>query len=55
MYQMLIVDNLSWNIATFNSFLILLNPEKNLLPEQLVTIKLRNKASRGCINYEQLI
>jgi len=30
--------------------LILLNIEKDLTPEQLVTIKLRNKASRGCIN-----
>jgi len=37
------VGNLSWNIATFNSFLILLNLEKRLSPEQLVTIKLRNK------------
>jgi len=49
MYRMLSVDNLSWNIATFNSFLIFLNLEKDLLPEQLVTIKLGNKASRGCI------
>jgi len=47
---MLRVDNLSWNIATFNSFLILLNLENDLSPEQLVTIKLKNKASRGCIN-----
>jgi len=37
-------------LRPFNSFLILLNLEKNLSPEQLVTIKLRNKASRGCIN-----
>jgi len=34
----------------FNSFLILLNLEKDFSPEQLVTIKLRNKASRDCIN-----
>jgi len=37
-------------LRPFNSFLILLNLEKDLSPEQLVTIKLRNKASRGCIN-----
>ena len=35
-------------LRPFNSFLILLNPEKDLSPEQLVTIKLRNKASRVC-------
>jgi len=50
MYRMLSVDNLFRNIATFNSILILLNLEKDLSPEQLVTIKLRNKASRGWIN-----
>jgi len=50
MYRMLCVDNLYWNIVAFNSFLILLNLEKDLSPEQLVTIKVRNKASRGCIN-----
>jgi len=37
-------------LRLFNSFLISLNLEKDLSPEQLVTIKLRNKASRGCIN-----
>jgi len=37
-------------LRPFNSFLILLNLENDLSPEQLVTIKLRNKASRGCIN-----
>ena len=42
-------------LRSFKSFLILLNLEKNLLPEQLVTIKLRNKSSRGCINWEPLI
>jgi len=44
------VNNLSWNIATFNSVLILLNREKDLSPQQLVTIKLWNKAPCGCIN-----
>jgi len=39
----------------FNSFLILLNLGKYLSPEQLVTTKLRNKASRGCINQKPLI
>jgi len=47
MHRMLSVDNLSWNIATFNSFLNILNLEKELSPEQLVTIKLRIKGSRG--------
>ena len=37
-------------LRPFNSFLILLNLEKDLSPEQLVVIKLRNKALRGCIN-----
>ena len=45
MYRMFSVDNLSWNIATLHFFnssvLILLNLEKDLSPEQLVTIKLR--------------
>jgi len=50
MYRMVSVDNLSWNTATFQFILILLNPEKDLSPGQLVTIKLRNKALRGCIN-----
>jgi len=40
---------LSWSIATL-SFLLPLNLEKGLQPEQLVIIKLRNKASRGWIN-----
>jgi len=30
--------------------LILLNLAKELSPEQLVTIKLKNKSLRGCIN-----
>jgi len=47
---MLRVDNLSWNIVTLNSGLILLNIENDLSPEQLVTIKLRNKGPRGWIN-----
>jgi len=40
---MLSVGNLSWNIATrpFKSFLILLNLQIDLSPEQLVTIKLK--------------
>jgi len=38
-----------------NSFLILLNLEKDLSPEQLVLMKLRNKGSRGWINYEPLV
>jgi len=40
---MLSVNNLSWNIAT-------LNLEKDLLPKQLVTIKLRNKTLHGWID-----
>jgi len=49
MRQMLSVDNLCRNIVTLycNSVLIILNLEKDLSPEQLVAIKLRNKASRG--------
>jgi len=50
MYRMLSVDNLSWNIAPFNSFLFLLNLETDLSPGQVVTIKLRNKGPRGLIN-----
>jgi len=50
MYRMLSVDNLSGTLRSFNSFLILLILEKDLSPEQLVTIKLKNKASRGWIN-----
>jgi len=46
MYRMLSVDILPWN----NSFLILLNLERDISPEQLVTIKLRNRALRGWIN-----
>ena len=37
-------------LRPFNSFLIILNLEKDLSSEQLVTIKLRTKGSRGCIN-----
>jgi len=36
------VGNLSGTLRPFNSFLILLNLEKDLSPELLVTIKLRN-------------
>jgi len=50
MHGMLSGANLSWNVATFNSFLILLNLEEDLSPEQLVTIKLRNKGPRACID-----
>jgi len=42
-------------LRLFNSFLILLNLEKDLSPEQLVTINLRNKAPRDCINLEFLL
>ena len=37
-------------LRPFNSFLILLNLEKDRSPEQLVTIKLRNKTARGWIH-----
>jgi len=47
MHRILGVDNLSWNIVTPNSVLIFLNLENDLSLEQLVTIKLRNKAPRG--------
>jgi len=50
MFRMLSVDNLFWNIATLQFFIIFLNLEKDFSPEQLVTIKLRNKASHGWIN-----
>jgi len=50
MYRMLDVDNISWNIAPVQFILIILNLEKDLSPEQLVTTKLRNKSLRGCIN-----
>jgi len=36
------VDNLSWDIVTLNSCFIFLNTEKDLSPQQLATIKLRN-------------
>ena len=55
MHRILGVDNLSWNIVTPNSVLIFLNLENDLSLEQLVTIKLRNKAPRGWINQEPLI
>jgi len=42
-------------LRPFNSFSIVLNLEKDLSPEQLVAIKLRNKASCGCINQKTLI
>jgi len=37
-------------LRPFHSFLNLLNLEKDLTPEQLVNIKLRNKGPRGWIN-----
>ena len=52
MHSMLSVDNLSWNTVTLNSVSFLLNTEKDLSPDQLVTIKLRNMAQRGWINQE---
>jgi len=55
MHRILSVDNLSWNIVILNWVLILLNLEKDLSPEQLLTIKLRNKAPRVWINQEPLI
>jgi len=42
-------------LRPFNSFLILLNLDKDVSPEQLVTMKLRNEALRGWINLEPLI
>jgi len=45
----------SGTLRPFNSFLILLNLEKDLSPEKLVTIKLRNKGPRGWINWKPLI
>ena len=52
MHRMLSVGNLSSNIATqpYNAFLIILNLEKDLSPEALVTPKLRNKGPRARIN-----
>ena len=41
MHRMLSADNLSWDIVDLSLFLMLLSLEKNLSPEQLVTIKLR--------------
>jgi len=55
MHRMLRVDNLSWKISTYDSFFIILNLEKDFLPEQLVAIKLRNKGPRGWISFEPLI
>jgi len=55
MYRILCVDNLSWNIVILNWILILLNLEKDFSPEQLLTIKLRDKAPRGLINQEPLM
>jgi len=50
MYQMLSVDNLFWNTAILKFIFNFFGLEKELSPEQLVTIKLiRNKALRGCI------
>ena len=37
-------------LRPFNSVLILLNLEKDLSPEQLVTIKLRNRGPGGWMN-----
>jgi len=47
---MLSVETSPGTLRSFNSFLILLNLDKDLSPEQLVTTKLRNKASRGWMN-----
>ena len=41
-------------LRPLNSFSFLLNLEKDLSPEQLVTIKLRNKGPRGWINKNSL-
>ena len=42
MRKMLSADNLSWDIVDLSLFLMLLSLEKDISPEQLVTIKLRN-------------
>ena len=49
MHLMVSVDNLRWKIWTF-TILILLNLDKDLSPEQFVTIKLRNKTPHGWID-----
>jgi len=55
MHRMLNVTTSPGTLRPFNTFLILLNLQKDLCPEQLLTIKLRNKGPRGWINYEPLI
>jgi len=50
MHQTLILDTSPRTLRTFTSFLVLLNLEKQLSPEQLVIIKLRSKGPRGWIN-----
>jgi len=50
MHRMLSAGNPSWKIVTLNSFLILLNLQKDLSPGQLATIKLRNKGLRVWMN-----
>jgi len=50
MYRMLNVENLSWNIATYSLIFNSFESWKGLSPEQLVTIKLRNKGPRRWIN-----
>ena len=42
MHRMLSADNLSGDIVDLSLFLMLLSLEKDLSPEQLVTIDLRN-------------
>ena len=39
-------------LRPFNQFLLLSNLEKDLSPEQLVTVKLRNKGPHVWINYK---
>jgi len=46
MQQMLSEGNLSWCIATLSFILNFLTLENSIFPEQLVTIKPRNKRRR---------
>jgi len=53
MHRMLSADNLSTSRGTlrpFNSILLLFNPEKDLSPEQLMTVKIINRDPRVSIN-----
>ena len=47
MHRMLSSDNLSSDIVDLSSFLMLLSLEKDLSPEQLVTIELRNSQNNA--------